>query len=406
MRDAGIITVLLRDPVPALARQVHEPYPLDRLDVRNLPPDFDFGQAYVTLGTSLPDNGHADAWSMDGYARRTSRFVIELAEQATGVVLHRAGALVVAIDEFVAMLGDLADPECRPFAAWLDLGLSDRAGKRVYGTFGMSTFGLPDVVSPIRPNDSWSRSRRHEAVLVACHRMIRTNEALAIDARLDVPLRASVGGWPLEHAAKEATLGYRVAESDTILELVPDPEPNLAAGWPDEIQLNAYQALFEQGLRSIIPSDLVREDPSQDPPFSVEVRDRHDGRRYLVVTNGFGPGGLIELGAWVPAHAPALIQLVGLLARELRSTPVRWQPCDTLASPIEELGVAGFVLADGGAVDIAPNTPRVQLLLLVPLTPGDYAPARGGNARAYLEAHPAGPNTWTPFLMQLQGGTD
>lgn len=47
---------------------------------------------------------------------------------ASGFVIHRAGDLVVPAEEFVSMLGDLDDPECRPFAAWLDLGITDRNG--------------------------------------------------------------------------------------------------------------------------------------------------------------------------------------------------------------------------------------------------------------------------------------
>ena len=50
---------------------------------------------------------------------------------------------------------------------------------------------------------------------------------------------------------------------------------------------------------------------------------------------------------------------------------------------LPEIGVAGIVLANGGAVPM-PGGPPVQLLMVVPLAAAEYAVVRGGGAAAWL----------------------
>src|SRR5262249_35146528 len=153
----------------------------------------------------------------------------------------------------------------------------------------------------------------------------------------------------------------------------------------------------DRGFADAIPSDVVRFVTAKNPavmPHSVEVRARHDGRGFMILTNGFGRAAQrdperadcahIEVAAWVPSHSFQLVNLVGTLAAcGQDSTTGAWKPADLLGAPFEELGIGGFVLADGGAVEMA-GGPRVRVLLLVPLSPREYGRVRGGGATDWL----------------------
>ncbi len=414
IRGGSVLTYVGRSPLPK-----------DGLDTRNLPEGFDFGRSFIGLGTGLPGvdrqtrlalSGARDCWAIDGNLRHLSRLVRTLADQATGIVIHRAGDLVVPADEFVRMLGDLEDPECRPFAAWLDVGITDRNGEKVYATFGMDAFGLPDVLVPANPDDRFSRSRRHEAVLFACYVMVRENREFKTDEILRVPVRMNIGAWPVELEGKDAVFTYSIADDGSLLKLVPVEEIDPVREWRerrDSIAANAYQALFDRGLSDAIPSDLVRDVAARNPdviPHSVEVRALHDGRGFMIVTNGFGRSPQhaperedcthLEVAAWVPTHVFELVQLVGTLAGHAHSSTKAWKPADTLGAPIDELGIGGFVLADGGAVNMG-GGPTVRLLILVPLAPNEYESVRGGGAANWLSEHPVDEHRWAPFVAKI-----
>jgi hypothetical protein len=334
--------------------------------------------------------------------RALSRLIRILAPHATGIVLHRAGELVVPETRFVEMLGDLDDPECCPFAAWIDVAVTERGGQKLYATFGMDAFGLPDVSAPVDPTDRWSRSRRHEAVLFASYTMVRQNRELASGELLKVPLRTQIGAWPVDLVNKEAMTTYSIQEDGAALQLRPVDESHAKAAWRDGVSvLNAYQALFDFGLVDVFPSDLLRDVPAHGTttPHAVEVRGRLDGRGFLVVTNGFGRGQLhLEVGAWVREHSFDLVKLVGALgALSHASESGPWKVGDTVGAPVEELGIGGFVLADGGHVGMG-GGPTVQILLLVPVTPADYAHVRGGGALDWLAKNPLDERSWDPFL--------
>jgi hypothetical protein len=437
-RQLGIITVLLREPLPTghqamrawattcgfprdgfdvkverdlelvmprgsvLTYAGRATFPSDGLDTRNVGEHFDLGRSFLGLGMGLPGGERQtrailgntrDCWAPDGSMRQLSRLVCMLADSATGVVLHRAGDLVVPIAEFVRALGDLDDPECRPFAAWLDIGITRRDVAK-YATFGMDVFGLPDVLAAVNADDRWSRSRRHEAVLYACYRMIRDNRELQAGESLAVPVRLSIGAWPLALDDRCAATTYAVADLDGNLELVTSHEPAVDG----DLAVNLYQALFDRGLGDLVPSHIVRDVPSQSRQpleHDVEVRARDDGRGFLVVTNGFGRAARFEVAAWVPHETFELVKLVGGLAAF--ALEAGWKVGDTVAAPIEELGIGGFVIADGGNVAMG-TAPSVRILLLVPLAETDYARVRGGGAAAWLARNPATEAAWDPFV--------
>jgi len=208
-----------------------------------------------------------------------------------------------------------------------------------------------------------------------------------------------IGAWPLEIDDRAATTTYAIADLDGNVELVPTREVDLVG----ELAVNVYQALFDRGLADRVPSHVVHDVPagSRRPlEHTVEVRAREDGRGFLVVTNGFGRKAGFELGAWVPIDSFELVKLVGLLAAAALEAPVAWNVGDTVAGPVEELGIGGFVIADGGVIAMGP-APSVRMMLLAPLAEIDYARVRGGGAAAWLERNPPDEATWTPFVAAL-----
>lgn len=151
VRQLAVITILLKEPLPEGSLAI--------LDSRGL-------DAHVRRAKRARPRGPRHAERIDGL--RSWPF------------LHRVGhgpaggwTVVVPAEELVQMLGDLEGPKCRPFAAWLYVGITDRNGQKVYATFGMDAFGLPDVLVPVDADDPFNRSRRHEAVLFAWYRMVR-----------------------------------------------------------------------------------------------------------------------------------------------------------------------------------------------------------------------------------------
>lgn len=170
--------------------------------------------------------------------------------------------------------------------------------------------------------------------------------------------------------------------------------------------------LFDRGLADAIPSDLVRDVSARNPdvvPHSVEVRARHDGRGFMIVTNWFGRIAQrnvervdcthIEIAAWVPAHAFKLVHLVGTLASRAHSLTTGWKPADMIGAPIDELGIVGFVLADAGAVSMGGGL-SVRLLMLVPLAPHEYERVHGDGAD-WLSKNVVDERRWAPFIARI-----
>ena len=240
--------------------------------------------------------------------------------------------------------------------------------------------------------------------------MVRENRELEVGETLRVPMRLNIGAWPVDTEDQVAAFVYATAADGSLIRLDPIEEVDPARMWREEgasMPVNAYQALFDRGLGDAIPSDLVRDVSATDPeviPHSVEVRARHDGRGFMIVTNGFGRIAQreveradcthIEVAAWVTSPAFELVQLVGMLASHADS----WKPADTVGAPIDELGIGGFVLADGGAVNMG-GGPSVRVLVLVPLSPDAYARVRGGGAADWLSQNVVDERCWAPFAL-------
>jgi hypothetical protein len=159
----------------------------------------------------------------------------------------------------------------------------------------MAIYGLPDVSVPVAPEDAWSRSRAHEAVLYACDQMARSNAPLVVGTALEVPLRCRIGAWPYEpRPGAVAGTGYRISANHDERVLLPTALNDWATLWqrdPSSTPVSAYQALFDRGLGCRNPGRIERELPSRSPevpPHVVTIRSRDDGRGFLMVTNGFG----------------------------------------------------------------------------------------------------------------------
>jgi hypothetical protein len=92
---------------------------------------------------------------------------------------------------------------------------------------------------------------------------------------------------------------------------------------------------------------------------------------------------------------------VGQLAANLHSsTTGGWHPADTLGAPLAEIGIGGFVLADGGAIGLGAG-PAVRLLLLVPLTEAEYESVRRGGAANWLSKNSWDERRWAPFVARV-----
>lgn len=393
------------------------PFPGEGLDFRDVPENFDVGAGFVALGLGEPglfrlartQGTVPDLFGPHGDLRALSRLVAILAAHGPGVVLHRAGNLVVPSRELLRQFGDLDDVECVPFAAWLDFDVTGSPPR--YASHGMDAFALPDVSVTVDPTDRWQRSRRHEAVLYTCMRMVRENRELEVGTELRVPIGVRVGAYPVEESPGDA-VSYVVGGEEDGVELVPSPGAvDPAERWelasapnardPDAIAPNTYRALFSSRFSEAYPSDVVADVPCVAEgvlPHSIEVRRPAADPGFLILTAGIGrvaqAGGdsvgvpHVELAAWVDEHSFELVTWVGRLARmvhERGPDAKPWKPGDTLRAPIAELKIGGFVLAESGFV-VMPKGAPITVLCLVPLSESEYGEARGAGT-AWLERH-------------------
>ncbi len=392
-------------------------FPRADLDLRDVGDDFDLGAGFVALGLGEPGMFRAsralgdlpDVWAPKGALRALSKLAATLVQHGRGVVLHRAGNLVVGKSDFLRQIGDLDDPECIPFSAWLDFTIE--GATPVYRSWGMDAFAFPDVEVAVDPGDSWQRSRRHEAVIVACARMVRENRELAVGDELAVPIGVRVGAYPVASAEGDVER-YRVSGAAGRIELTASgPAIDPAERWarasapegrdPSLIAPNTYRALFSGRFSEAYPSEVVADVPCIAEgvvPHSIEVRRPRADPGFVILTAGLGrqaqAGGdavgfpHVELAAWVDDHSFELVTWVGRLARTLHgrgSDAKPWKTGDTLRAPIAELDIGGFVLAEGGFV-VMPKGQPVTVLSLVPLAPAEYDEAAGAGSE-WLEKH-------------------
>ncbi len=411
------------------------PFPREAMDLRSVGEDFSPGGGFLTL--SLGDPGlhrklrilrKRDDWAPDGQLRSLSQLAAALAPHCRGVVLNRAGELTLPRDAFLRRLGNLADPDCVPFGAWLDFATTPGPSPE-YRTFGMSAFGFPDVRAPFEAGSAWQRSRRHEALLFSCYLMVRENRDLRVGEVLRVPVGVRIGAYSLRALQGDAD-SYRVAQDPGTLELVLEPvgQPvDPAACWAkacaqgegdaDAMAPNTYCALFRTCVDETLPGALMVGYPSEDPgrlPHALDVRSQEPGQGYCLLTNGFGrviqtsgvQAGVphIELMAQVSLFSPELLDeleaiSVGIDGREPGASA--WKVGDTVGYAIESRGIAGFVLANGGRVQMPGGSP-VQLLQLVPLTASEYAEVRRGSG-PWLAQHMRDPARQAELRMRWNG---
>jgi hypothetical protein len=195
--------------------EVRAPYPLQRADGRTLPPGFLAGSSRVAVLPAAVDPaeerrlagpGFADPWGEEGTLRRASRLVRALlVSGGRGVVLHRAGELVLGREDVLRRLGDLEDPAVRPFAAWIDWALT--GDRRAYRTLGMATLGGEDVeIALTDPDAEVEVDSAESALLFACMLQVRENRFLADGELFHVPKDVRVGA---RGASATARTGYR-----------------------------------------------------------------------------------------------------------------------------------------------------------------------------------------------------
>jgi hypothetical protein len=191
------------------------PYPLEATDRRTLSPGFAPGTHAVTLLPAAVDpaeerrllgEGFLDPWAEDGTLRRASRLVRALLlSGGRGMVLHRAGQIVLEAQDVVRRFGNLEDPDVRPFGAWMDWALTP--DRRAYRTLGMATLGGEDVeIALANPDAEVEVDSAESALLFACMLQVRENRFLTDGELFHVPKDVRVGA---RGASATSRTGYR-----------------------------------------------------------------------------------------------------------------------------------------------------------------------------------------------------
>lgn len=380
----------------ALAYVGDGPFPAERLAQFGVPDGFEAGQGFIGLGLGLPGAASMwratdpsfEAWAEGGMLRELSRLAGELSKHGPGVLLTQAG-IALEGELFRGRLGDLSDPTCRPFGAWVATSMDST--RNAYSSYGMGVQALPDVDLTYASAEHWELDRAREAVLVACATMVHENRELNDGERLDVKIGQPIGPHPLTAMEGDAET-YSVSRSDGRVQLT--KETDARAGWsqsPPRVALNtylrmldgAYERMFEAEQFTGFTPDLS----DAIPGFEVEVRESSAG--YLMTSNGVGRvaqrfgseerGNLhVELVTAMKAHHPMIANLLATVAAHIhtQSSPGEaFKAGDTVGVPFNEIGAAGFVLVAAGSVNIATG-PAIDLLELVPLTKAEYEAAR------------------------------
>ncbi|MGC4118814.1 MAG: suppressor of fused domain protein [Myxococcales bacterium] len=399
------------------------PFPRNRLAQLGAPESFQPGQGFIGLSLGIPGQvplfrvtGNAfDPWSADGPLRDLSKIALELSKHGCAVVLPQAGTLVGA-DTFRTRLGDLDDPNCRPFGAWIGFSVDCRYG--IYSTYGMVLQAQPNVSVEVDVDDPWELDRAREALLVACSRMVHSNEPLKPGERLEVPVGQPVGAAPMalvEGDAETYLVEDKVIDQAAAIAVQAETGASLSSGllhlqriskggvrakWAESpqgrqprIALNTYKELLRSALADSLDAHqftgLTPRLEGDYPPFEIDVWEARTGRGYFMSSNGVGrvaqafgesANGTdhVELVAAMQAHHPLIANTLARVAAQvhLQQAPGDiFKPGDTIGIAVPEVGAAGFVLANAGSIRIAQG-PMIHLLELVPLAEGEYVEAR------------------------------
>jgi hypothetical protein len=189
-------------------------FSLDHADCRALPARFNAGTHAVSFLPSAVDPSQErrlagsvfpDPWEAEGTLRRASRILRALLMDGRGMILHRAGQLVLTREDALRRLGDLNDAAARPFGAWIDWALTE--DRRAYRTFGMSTLGGEDVeIALTNPDAEVELDSAESALLFACMLQVRENRFLDDGELFHVPKDVRVGA---RGASATSQTGYR-----------------------------------------------------------------------------------------------------------------------------------------------------------------------------------------------------
>lgn len=380
------------------------PFPEQRLAQFGAPDGFEAGQGFIGLGLGLPgaaalmratDPGF-EAWAEGGMLRELSKLAAELSRHGPGVLLPQAGVALDA-DLFRGRLGDLSDPTCRPFGAWVATSMD--SARNAYSSYGMGVQALPDVEVTYASAERWELDRAREAVLVACATMVHENRELTDGERITATIGQAIGAHPLRPMEGD-TETYLVGRVDGRVQLT--RETDARAGWarsPPRVALNTYQRMldgaYEAGFDAEQFTGFTPELPEGIPGFEVEVRESKAG--FFMTSNGVGRveqrfGSAeqrnvhVELVTAMKAHHPMIANLIATVAAHIhtQSSPAEvFKSGDTVGVPFAEIGAAGFVLASAGSVVIAEG-PEIELLELVPLTKAELEGARLYGSRDVL----------------------
>lgn len=397
--------------------------------VVGLTPALASAPGFLGLSLGLPGNapllrmvalGGGDPWALGGHLRALTALVAFLVQRGRGVILPQAG-MALDRDAFLRRVGDLRDPANRPFLAWASLAYDDSVP--AYRSRGLAALELFDVVAdaqlpapapadatgtptstPTRPapGRALALHRAKDAVLYACHRMVRDGRSLEPGSVLGVPVGIRLAhGAPIDLAGVDLE-PYRVTESERGLALTPlAPHTALAAGWArgDTIASFTYEALFraaaEDWHRGAFAGDISLPERDGAPELVVEVHRVQGGA--ILHTVGAGrvaqPGGdvkagtaFLELVALVGADHPFLARVLGVVAQALHQHPPEspFQFGDTVSLAVEEIGAAGFVLRDAGSLSLGAGEP-VSIMELVPLTAEELDRCRRQGSGGFLQ---------------------
>jgi hypothetical protein len=196
LEDAGVLdeATLEFDPVPRLrtgGRTMEvlvgrEPFPAHLGDTRLCEEDFDFGNGFLAISAGLPDVEIAtrrvapnvpDPWAEHGHMRRLTSIVQKLAPLSTGVVLLRAGVVVVPTASWLEWSGDVSDLSRVPMDAWVDIGFTP--DRRLLVAQGLSAFGFEPIGVDMKSRIFDAEiDVAYDALLVACDVLARENRAL------------------------------------------------------------------------------------------------------------------------------------------------------------------------------------------------------------------------------------
>jgi hypothetical protein len=208
-----------------LAQQVHMPFPAAHMDLRQFSEAFAPGSAFIgitgpvipldrlrpTLGRGLPD-----PWAVHGVSRTIHQLALRLLDLGgRAVVLNRGGELVRSSEDFRRLSGDLADPQCVPFGAWLDYATTHQ--NKILRCWGMIAFGLVDLAVELgSPTDSphfdEELSRGANAVHYAAMTSIRRNREFAVGEEVQVPESVKISAYGAQ-SESNTSVRYRIEDA-------------------------------------------------------------------------------------------------------------------------------------------------------------------------------------------------